>query len=74
MHGLRTEVHHRNQPNKIKLAVYKPLLSFCGYKYQTHVQQFIYKGEYDVCMYEVKCVSRHLKEELAWVITIDKLF
>ena len=26
-HSLRIEVHHRNQPNKSKIVLYKPLLS-----------------------------------------------
>ena len=33
-HGLRNESRHRNQPNKSKLALYKPLLHF-----YSHVKQ-----------------------------------
>ena len=29
-HGLTIEAHHRNQPNKRKLALCKPLLHFCS--------------------------------------------
>ena len=47
-HGLRIEVHHRNQPNKSKLALYKPLLHFYSHLKQLYIsnkmERFSYKG------------------------------
>ena len=45
---LRNEVHHRKQPNKSKLALYKPLLYFYSHLKQLYMskktEHFSYKG------------------------------
>ena len=50
--GLRIEACHRNQPNKSKLALYKPLLYFCSDLKQLYIsnkmERFSYKGGCDV--------------------------
>ena len=50
--GLRNEVHIRNQPNNIKLALYKPLLCFYSHLKQLWMskktEHFSYKGGYGV--------------------------
>ena len=47
-HGLRMEAHRRNQPNKSKLALYKPLLHFYSHLKQLYIRNkmecFRYKG------------------------------
>ena len=47
-HGLRIEALHRNQPNKSKLALYKPLLYFYSHLKQLYIsnkkEHFSYKG------------------------------
>ena len=47
-HGLRIETHHRNQPNKSKLALYEPLLYFYSHLKQLYISKkmecFSYKG------------------------------
>ena len=47
-HGLRIEAHHRNQPNKSKLALYKPLLHFYSHLKQLYIsnktEHFSYKS------------------------------
>ena len=46
--NLRNEVRCRNQPNKSKLALYKPLLHFYSHLKQLYIsnkmEQFSYKG------------------------------
>ena len=46
--GLRIEVCHRNQPNKSKLALYKPLLCLYSHLKQLYIsnktKHFSYKG------------------------------
>ena len=46
--GLTIESSHRNQPNRSKLALYKPLLHFYSKLKQlyinTKIEHFIYKG------------------------------
>ena len=46
--GLRIEAHHRNQPNKSKLALYKSLLHFYSHLEQLYIsnktEHFSYKG------------------------------
>ena len=50
--GLRNKAHHRNQPNKSKLALYKPLLHFYSHLKQLYInnrtEHFSYKGGYGV--------------------------
>ena len=45
--GLRNEAHHRNQPNKSELALYKPLLHFSSHLKQLYMsnktERFNYK-------------------------------
>ena len=51
--GLRIEACHRNQPNKSKVALYKPLLHFYSHLKQLYISNkmewFSYKGECGVC-------------------------
>ena len=65
--GLRIEARHRNQANKSKLALYKPLLCLYSHLKQPYIsnrtKRLSYKGGRG--MLDVH-VSRHLKEELAW--------
>ena len=46
--GLRIEAHCRNQPNKNKVALYKPLLHFYSHLKQLYtsnkMEHFSYKG------------------------------
>ena len=46
--GLRIKARHRNQPNKSKLVLYKPLLRLCSHLKQPYVnnkmKRFSYKG------------------------------
>ena len=46
--GLRIEARHRNQPNKSKLALYKPLLRLYSHLKQPYIsnkaKRFSYKG------------------------------
>ena len=46
--GLRIEARHRNQPNKSKLALYKPLLCLYSHLKQPYIsnktKHFSYKG------------------------------
>ena len=46
--GLRIEAHHRNQANKGKLALYKPLLRLYSHLKQPYIsnktKRFSYKG------------------------------
>ena len=46
--GLRIEAHRRNQPNKSKLALYKPLLCLYSHLKQSYIsnkpERFSYKG------------------------------
>ena len=46
--GLRIGVRHRNQPNKSKLALYKPLLRLYSHLKQPYIsnkaKRFSYKG------------------------------
>ena len=65
--GLRIEVRHRNQPNKSKLMLYKPLL-----RLYSHLKQrtYVTRQNASVIKVGVVCISVHvlrcLKEELAW--------
>ena len=47
-HSLRIEARRRNQPNKRKLALYKPLLYFYSHLKQPYIsnktKRFSYKG------------------------------
>ena len=47
-HGLRIEARRRNQPNKSKLALYKPLLRLYSHLKQPYIsnktKRFSYKG------------------------------
>ena len=47
-HGLRIEAHHRNQPNKSRLGLYKPLLHFYSHLKQLYIsnktEHFNYKS------------------------------
>ena len=65
--GLRNEVHHRNPPNKSKLALYKPLLHFYSHLKQLYMsnktEYLSYRGGCGMCGHKV---SRQLTEELAW--------
>ena len=68
-HGLRIEVSRRNQPNKSKLAMYKPLLHLYSHLKQLYISNkiecFSYKGRCVMC--GCLChVLRSLKEKLAW--------
>ena len=50
--GFRIEAHHRNQPNKSKLALYKPLLCLYSHLNQPYIsnktERFSYKGGHGV--------------------------
>ena len=61
--GLRIEVYRRNQPNKSKLALYKPLLHLYSHLKQLYISNKTNDLVIKVCvgMY----VSRRLKEKLA---------
>ena len=63
--SLRIEVRCRNQPNKSKLALYKPLLCLYSHLKQPYIsnktKRFSYKGGCGV-----RGHTRILKEELAW--------
>ena len=47
--GLKIEAHHRNQPNKSKLVLYKPLFRLYSHLKQPYISNkakcFSYKGE-----------------------------
>ena len=47
-HGLRIEARHRNQANKSKLALYKPLICLYSHLKQRYIsnktKRFSYKG------------------------------
>ena len=64
--GLRVEACRINQPNTSKLSLYKPLLSFLNSCTQAT------RWNVSVIKVGVVCVSihvsRHLKEEPAWII------
>ena len=65
--GLRIEGRRRNQPNKSKLSLYKPLLCLCSHLKQPYIsnktKRFSHKGVW-VCV-DVH-VSKRLEEELVW--------
>ena len=67
-HGLTIEAHRKNQPNKSKLALYKPLLHFYSQLKQLYISNkmecFSYKGE---CGIHGHMHIGMFKEELAWV-------
>ena len=49
-HGLIIDERHRNQPNKSKLALYKPLLHFYSQLYMSNkMEHFSYKCGCGVC-------------------------
>ena len=54
-HGLRIEVHHRNQPNKSKLLLYKLYLNSqlkqLYISNKTKQFSYIYKGGCSICMH-----------------------
>ena len=53
-HGLRIEAHHRNQHNKTKLALYKPLYCHLKQLYISNkTEHFNYKGGCDIMCIEV---------------------
>ena len=58
--GLRTEARRRNQPNKSKLALYKPLLPLYSHLKQPYISNktkcFSYKGG---CGVQV-CIGVHV--------------
>ena len=68
-HGLSIHMHHGNQLNKDKLALYKPLLH-CNNHLQlsNKVQGFSYRSVKVGVVDIVVCVLSHLKEELAWAV------
>ena len=51
--GLRIEVHRRNQANKSKLVLYKPLLRLYSHLKQPYISNrtkcFSYKGGHGMC-------------------------
>ena len=51
--GLRIEMRHRNQPNKSKLALYKPLIRLYSHLKQPYISNkakcFSYKGGCGMC-------------------------
>ena len=55
--SLRIETHRRNQPNKSKLALYKPLLHFYSYLKQLYMNN---KMERSVTKVGVTCVGLHM--------------
>ena len=65
--GLRIEARRRNQPNKSKLALYKPLLRLYSHLKQPPIsnktKRFSYKGG---CGGRGRSRIEALKEELAW--------
>ena len=62
--GLRNEVCCRNQPNKGKLALYKPLLHFYSQLYMSNkTEHFSHK---DGCGVHGCTRIEAIKEELAW--------
>ena len=65
-HGFRNEAHHRNQPNKSKLALYKPLCHFYSHLKQLYmsnkIERFSYKGG---CGVHGRTRIKAIKEELA---------
>ena len=75
--GLRIEVRHRNQPNKNKAALYKPLLYFYSHLKQLYISNRQGTSVINVGVVSIGVhISRHLKEELAcardkqlWVIS-----
>ena len=66
-HGLRIEAHRRNQPNKSKLVLYKPLLRLCRHLKQPYIsnktKRFSHKGG---CGVHGRTRIEVLKEELTW--------
>ena len=65
--GLRIKLCHRNQPNKSKLALCKPLLYFYSHLKQLYISNKIVCFSYEGGVVSVYVyVSRHLKQGLAW--------
>ena len=65
--GLRIEACRRNQPNKSKLALYKPLLRLCSHLKQPYISNKTNTSVIKVGMVRVGVhISRRLKEERAW--------
>ena len=65
--GLIIEAHHRNQPNKNKLGVYNPVVSFESYLKQLYISNKTeccsYKGGCGICGHpHIKALK---KEKLA---------
>ena len=69
MGGLTFATSHRNQPDKSKLTLFKPLLHFYSNLKQlyisTKMESLIYKGGYGIH------ISRCLKEELTYRLQIN---
>ena len=65
--GLRIEARHKNQPNKSKLPLYKPLLHLCSHLKQPYIsnktKRFSHKGG---CGVHGRMCIEVLKEELTW--------
>ena len=65
--GFRIKAHHRNQPNKSKLVLYKPLIRLYRHSKQPYISNKTNASVIKVCVVCVGVhVSRRLKEELAW--------
>ena len=68
-HGLTIEAHGRNQPNKSKVALYKPLLHFYSDLKKLYIRNKTEHFNIKVgVIYMGVCVSSCLKKELAWAI------
>ena len=65
-HGLTAEARHINLPNKSMLYLYKPLLFTLIFLLNSCTQAT--RQSTSVIKVGVVCLSRHLKEELAWAI------
>ena len=64
--GLRNEAHHRSQPIKSKLVLFKPLLQLQGSLEQLYISNKMEHLSYEggvICMGNV-CISINIKEEL----------
>ena len=64
--GLRIEVHHRNQPCKTKLFLYKPLLHIYSHSKQLYIHAYVTRWNASVIEVGVVRISILLKEKVAW--------
>ena len=64
--GLRIEVHHRNQPCKTKLFLYKPFLHNYSHSKQLYIHAKVTRWNASVIEVGVVQISRLLKEKVAW--------